>query len=88
MKNQYLLQDVEDISDDDACSKSEKRIRVKRDHIWKRWLSEYLRALRERHEIKKGGDEFPKVGEIVLMQSEAKNRCEWKKGLVTRLTSR
>ena len=85
VKDQYLLQDVEDISDDDAFSKSEKRIRVKRDHIWKRWVSEYLRALRERHEIKKGGDEFPKVGEIVLIQSEAKNRREWKKGLVTKL---
>ena len=42
-------------------------------------VGEYLRALRERHEIKKGGDEFPKVGEIVLIQSEAKNRREWKK---------
>ena len=85
VKDQYLLQDVEDISDDDGFSKSEKRIRVKRDHIWKRWVSEYLRALRERHEIKKGGDEFPEVGEIVLIQSEAKNRREWKKGLVTKL---
>ena len=85
VKDQYLLQDVEDISDDDAFSKSEKRIRVKRDHIWKRWMSEYLQALGERHEIKKGGDEFPEVGEIVLLQSEAKNRCEWKKGSVTKL---
>ena len=67
VKDQYLFQDVEDISDDDAFSKSDKRIRVKRDHIWKRWVSEYLRALRERHEIKKGGDEFPEVGEIVLI---------------------
>ena len=40
----------------------------------------------KKHEIKKGGDEFPKVGEIVLIQGEAKNRCEWKKGLVTKLT--
>ena len=85
VKDQYLLQDVEDISDDDAFSKSEKRIRVKKDHIWKRWVSEYLQALRERHETKKGGDEFPKVGEIVLIQSEAKNRREWKKGSVTKL---
>ena len=42
VKDQYLLQDVEDISDDDVFGKSEKRIRVKRDHIWKRWVSEYL----------------------------------------------
>ena len=44
-----------------------------------------MRALRERHEIKKGGDEFPEVEEIVWIQSEAKNRREWKKGLVTKL---
>ena len=51
-------------------------------------MGEYLRVLRERHEVKKGGDEFPKVWEIVLMQSEAKNRREWKKGLVTKLIKR
>ena len=73
MKDQYLLQNVEDINEDDAFNKSEKKIRVKRDHIWKRWVSEYLRALRERHEVKKGGDEFPNVGEIVLIQSGAKS---------------
>ena len=33
VKDQYLLQDVEDISEGDAFSKSEKSIRFKRDHI-------------------------------------------------------
>ena len=59
VKDQYLLQDLEDVNDDDSISKSEKRIRVKRNHVWKGWVSEYLRALRERHEVKKNGDEFP-----------------------------
>ena len=79
------MQNLEDINDYNAFGKSEKSIRVKREHILKRWVSEYLRAPRERHELEKGRDEFPEVGEIVLIQSEANDRREWKEGLVTKL---
>ena len=53
--------------------------------MWRRWVSEYLRSLRERHELHKGGQKFPLIGEIVLIESESKSRRDWRKGKVTKL---
>jgi hypothetical protein len=42
--------------------------------IWKRWSTEYLRSLRERHIAKeKGGRGISSVGKVVIIQSEQKN---------------
>ena len=42
VKDQYLSQDIENINDNDALTKSNKKIRIKIDHIWQRWASQYL----------------------------------------------
>ena len=50
--------------------------------VWKRWTSEYLRGLRERHRLKHGGKQADiKVGEVVIIKSEQKNRGKWKIGV-------
>ena len=85
IKDQHLLENDEDITDDDIFTKAERRIKLKREHLWKRWVDEYLRSLRERHELRKGEQTFPQVGGIVLIKSESKNRQEWRKGMVTKL---
>ena len=56
--------------------------------MWKRWVGEYLRSLRERHELRKSEQTFPQIGEIVLIESESKNRREWRTGMVTKLIKR
>ena len=57
-----------------------------KDTVWKRWSTEYLRSLRERHIAKKkGGRGIPSVGEVVIIQSEQKNRGAWVLGIIIEL---
>ena len=85
IKDQRLLENDEDIINDNIFTISKRRIKFKREHIWRRWVSEYLHSLRERHELHKGEQTLPQIGEIVLIESESKNRREWQKGMVTKL---
>ena len=46
--------------------------------LWKRWKREYLAALRERHNMPHERSKFhPKVGDVVIVQSDSKNRGTW-----------
>ena len=54
--------------------------------LWKRWSSEYLKALRERHNMKHGNKVLSlKIGDVVIVRGEEKNRGKWKIGIVDRL---
>ena len=79
------MENDEDITIDDIFTKSERRIKLEREHMWRRWIGEYLRSLREKHELHKGKQTFRHIGEIVLIESESNNRREWRKGMVTKL---
>ena len=50
--------------------------------MWTRWRTEYVRALRERHDVTKKNQYYPELGEVVLIVSESKNKHEWNHGLV------
>ena len=65
----------------------EKRLKVTRQHAWNRWHKEYIHSLIESHRILKSDGELPRVGEVVLVLGEEKNRDLWKKGKVVRLIS-
>ncbi|XP_068675546.1 uncharacterized protein [Montipora foliosa] len=53
------------------------RKRACKDALWKRWTREYLTALRERHNLNlKGQTTSLKVGDVVIIRSEDKNRGE------------
>ncbi|KAK3749486.1 hypothetical protein QZH41_013455, partial [Actinostola sp. cb2023] len=52
--------------------------------VCQRWKKEYIHSLMESHRINKGTGKHPDVGEVVLIDGDAKNRCEWKKGRVMR----
>ena len=57
-----------------------------RENLWKRWRNEYIRALRERHTLKhKDSPEQIKVGQVVLIKGDGKNRGEWDTGIVEQL---
>ncbi|XP_006814541.1 uncharacterized protein LOC102803486 [Saccoglossus kowalevskii] len=56
------------------------------EQFWKRWTSEYLTSLRERHNNTVGAtDNTIKVGDVVLMHSDIARRVNWRLATVQRL---
>ena len=53
-----------------------KHLNFTLNHFWKRWRTEYLLQLRECHSYIKSGvkSREPRVGEVVLLQSDSKLR--------------
>ncbi|CAB3999047.1 Hypothetical predicted protein [Paramuricea clavata] len=78
---------------EDPDEQVEVKVMVKRarylkrckDVMWKRWSSEYIRALRERHGRLTGKKSEINVGDVMLLQGEEKNRGLWKMGVVEKL---
>ena len=57
-----------------------------KDALWKRWTTEYLRSLRERHNQSKGTNNVKlDTGDVVIIKSEEKNRGKWQLGVVDKL---
>ena len=53
---------------------------------WRRWNNDYLKALRERHNMKcKTSSMQIKEGDVMLIKSSEKNRGRWKIGIVNDL---
>ena len=60
--------------------KRAKYLKKCKDAMWSRWTKEYLRGLRERHNLKHDGKGSTlAVGDVVLIHSEDRNRgkCHW-----------
>ena len=73
---------LEEIEEPDSPCKMEKRIRKAKEVMWHRWATEYVRSLRERHDVTKGKPYHPEIGEVVLIVGDSKNRRQWNHGLV------
>ena len=57
-----------------------------KDAVWRRWTTEYLRALRERHNQSQGTRETQlKIGDVVIIKSDEKNRAKWQLVIVHEL---
>ena len=57
-----------------------------KDAVWRRWSTEYLRGLRERHNQKNGTREFKlSKGDVVIIKSDERNRASWSLGIVDEL---
>ncbi len=66
--------------------KTAKRLEKCKDAMWKRWTNEYLKELRERHNLKHNNKESSlKVGDVVIIKSDERNRNKWKLGHVENL---
>ena len=75
-----------DPDDDGDLVKRAKYLRRCKDNVWRRWTMEYIRALRERHNLKHKTKELKvNVGDVVLIRGDEKNRAHWKTGIVTEL---
>nr|XP_006812971.1 PREDICTED: uncharacterized protein LOC102802455 [Saccoglossus kowalevskii] len=55
--------------------------------FWKRWSTEYLTALRERHQTTISGvrDNIIQVGDVVLVHNDIDKRVRWKLATVIKL---
>ena len=80
----YPVEDIEN-SEAEKLTKMSKRLEDAKAHVWKRWKREHVHSLMESHRLNKETGTTPKVGEIVLIVGDEKNRGEWKKGKVVRL---
>ena len=82
-----ILPDLSPHSIDDAyLSQRAQHLRKCKDAVWKRWSSEYLRGLREQHNLKHQGKPCTlAVGDVVILKSEERNRRKWALGIVQEL---
>ena len=81
-----LPEDDVDSMEDGDLRKRARYIRRCKDVLWSRWTGEYIKSLRERHNVnhKRGGLPI-KEGDVVLIQSDERNRGKWKLGIVVKL---
>ena len=75
-------EDVSDVENIDL----RKRVRYLqkcKDSLWNRWNKEYLKALRERHNLKHRTKEMAaKLGDVVVIKGDERNRGKWKIGII------
>ena len=84
-RNVLLEANVHEIKERDLRTRA-KYLNKCRDNLWKRWKTEYIRSLRERHNMKaKDKDQQIKIGQVVMIHDEEKNRGVWKIGVVEQL---
>ena len=66
--------------------KRAKYIKKCKDTMWKRWTNEYLRGLRERHNLKhRRSSGTVEKGEVVIIKGDEKDRNQWKLGIVEKV---
>ena len=80
-KDSHILEELE--VEEENVSKTFRRMKNARQHVWSRWSKEYVNSLMEYHRMnKKNCMRLPEIGEIALVVGEEKNRGHWMKGKV------
>ena len=77
-KNCHTLEGTD--GEENDLTKMQRRLSNAIQHVWQRWKKEYLHSLMGVHCITKSNTCIPKLGEIVLVLGEEKNRSKWKRG--------
>ena len=71
--------------DPDLRKRAKYLERCKRE-MWARWTSEYVRGLRERHNLNHKSKRLTlKEGDVVIIKGDEKDRNHWKLGIVQQL---
>ena len=85
-KSNYLLnEDPSDIEPGDLRKRAKYIMKCK-EALWERWYAEYLKALRERNNNAHSGKRADlRVGDVVLIKGDEKNRAHWKIAIVHQL---
>ena len=79
-ENTHALDNTE--ADEDVLIRADKQLKLKRQHVWQRWRSEYIHSLMEQHRVNKIPSDYPYVGEVVLVVGDERNKAEWRKAKV------
>ena len=81
-----LPEDNSDAIESKDLRKCARYLRRCKDVMWTRWTEEFIRSLRERHNLNhKKGKLLIKTGDVVLIQSDERNRGKWNVGIVVKL---
>ena len=77
----------DNIDDEDHdLRKRAKYLKRCKDHAWARWTNEYLKSLREQHNLNhKSSETEIQIGDVVLIKGDEKNRGMWNIGIVEKL---
>ena len=71
------LEEASDNIDEYELSKRSRYAQKCKEKAWTRWTSEYLKALREQHNLKHKSYEIQiSKGDVVLIKSDEKNRYQ------------
>ena len=85
--NSYVLPELQP----HRVEAAERRKRAKhllmcKDAVWRRWSKEYLRGVRERLRNQNTSQgNAPAVGDVVILQTDERNRGKWPLGIVENL---
>ena len=75
-----------DAIEDKDLRKRARYLRRCKDLLWSRWTVEYIRSLRERHNLKHKTNRMDcKEGDVVIIKSDERNRGKWKIDIVVKL---
>ena len=87
MFGQPRLAPEENTEEGDAdLRKRVKYLRRCKEVLWNRWSGEYLKSLRERHNMKHKSKQMNvKLGDVVLIQDAERNREKWNMSIVFKL---
>ena len=82
-----LLPEQEPWREEDVdLRRRERYLKSCKDQLWRRWTKEYLTSLRERHNLTHERKKFEvKIGDVVLIKSDNKNRNKWPMGVVSQV---
>ena len=83
----WILPDEEgDLTEEEEMKWQAKHVLRSKQAVWERWTGEYMRALRERHDLKyKKEKKTPSLGEVVLIKNDSRNRGKWNISVITKL---
>eukprot|EP00794_Sanderia_malayensis_P014442 gene14442-biopygen11541 len=78
-------EEVDEIEDLDVRKRA-RYLRRCKDVLWTRWTGEYIRGLREKHNLKhKAKSSVIKIGDVVIIKNDERNRGKWNLGIVEEL---
>ena len=83
---EFLEEDIEKLADDSLVTKRINYLQNCKTQLRRRWTKEYLQSLEERQMKRtKERSNVPRIGSIVLIKDDVKDKGQWRIGRVTKL---
>ena len=79
-----IIGDHDEESEDVVFTKRIKYLESKKNHVWTRWMKEYLLSLREYHRLNTTVVKAPRLGQLVLIVDNSVGKRHWQLGKVSR----